>query len=62
MSASDVIRPSVRVHGRRVAAMKIGTVDQETANASGAHLSEGDLLAGEGGHVAIEARSRPPSK
>jgi hypothetical protein len=33
----------------------VGAIDQETTNASGAHLSEGDfLLAGEGGHVPIK--------
>jgi hypothetical protein len=26
------------------------SINQETANATGAHLSEGDFLAGEGGH------------
>src|SRR5260221_10436214 len=33
-------------------------MDQETANARGAHLGEGDFfLAGEGGHAAMKARS-----
>jgi hypothetical protein len=51
----DVIGPSVRAHGRPVAAAIIGTVNQETAHASGAHLSEGDLLlAGEGGHAPLK--------
>jgi hypothetical protein len=48
----DVIRPSVGAHGRRVAALVVRAIDQETANAKGAHLSEGDvLLAGEGRHA-----------
>jgi hypothetical protein len=34
-----------------MAALVIGAIDQKTTNASGAHLCEGDLLAGEGGHV-----------
>jgi hypothetical protein len=29
----------------------IRAIDQETANASGAHLGKGDLLAGEWGHA-----------
>ena len=29
----------------------IRAIDQQTANASGAHFSEGDLLAGGAGHV-----------
>jgi len=33
-----------------MAAAIIGTVDQEAANASGAHLGEGDFLAEDGGH------------
>jgi hypothetical protein len=40
--------------------MIVRAIDQETTNASGAHLSEGGLLlAGEFGHGAIEARWRP---
>ena len=42
-----------------MAAVIIRTVDQETANATGAHLSEGDLLAGESGHAPFKrARSK----
>jgi hypothetical protein len=37
-------------------------IDQETANASGAHLSEGDLLAGEGVHAPIIAGLRDAFK
>jgi hypothetical protein len=41
-----------------VAAFIIRAIDQETANASGAHLGEGNLLrAGQGGHSGIKARS-----
>jgi hypothetical protein len=32
-----------------MAAVIVGAINQETANAGGAHLSEGDLLAGEFG-------------
>jgi hypothetical protein len=39
-----------------VAAPIIGAIDQETANAGGAHFGEGDLLA-DFGHAAIEARA-----
>jgi hypothetical protein len=39
-----------------MAAAEIRAIDQETANATGAHLSEPDLL-GWGGHAAIEARA-----
>jgi hypothetical protein len=48
----NAIRPSVAADRGPMAAPEIGAVDQETANASGAHFSEGDLL---GGHGAIEA-------
>jgi hypothetical protein len=44
----DGIRPSVAADCRRMAAPIIRSIDQETANAGGAHLSEGDLLAGDG--------------
>jgi hypothetical protein len=38
-----------------MAAPIIGTVDQEIANARGAHFAQGDLLlAGEGGHVPLK--------
>jgi hypothetical protein len=39
----NVIRPSVGAHGCPVAALVIRAIDQETANASGPHFSEGDL-------------------
>jgi hypothetical protein len=40
-----------------MAALVIRTIDQETTNAGGAHLSEGDLLlaSGHGGRAAIYA-------
>src|ERR1700726_678539 len=48
----DVIRPVVAADCRRMAAPVVRATDQETANARGAHLSEGDfLLAGEGRHA-----------
>jgi hypothetical protein len=47
----DVIRPSVAADRDRVAAPIIGAIDQETANAGGAHLGEGDLLAGRFAHA-----------
>jgi hypothetical protein len=52
----DVIRPSVGADRCVVAATIIGTVDQETANASGAHFGEGDFLLsrGEGGHAPLK--------
>ena len=46
----DIIGPSIAADRCVVAAMIIGTVDQETANASGAHFCEGDLLASRFGH------------
>jgi hypothetical protein len=53
---ADVIRPAVAAHGCVVTASIIATVDQEAANASGAHLCEGDLLvrAGEGRHAPLK--------
>jgi hypothetical protein len=51
----NVIRPSIGVGRCVVAAMVIGAIDQETANASGAHFAEGDLLwAGEGVHAPLK--------
>jgi len=56
----DVIRPLVCAERNRVAALVIRAIDQDAAHASGAHLSEGDLLraalfvvaaAGEFGHA-----------
>jgi hypothetical protein len=47
---TDVIRPSIAVDRRHVTTAIIGAIDQETANASGAHFCEGDFLrAGESG-------------
>ena len=46
----NVIRPSVAADRCPMAALVIRAIDQETANAGTAHLSEGDLLAGELGH------------
>ena len=47
----NVIRPSVCADRDRVAALMVRAVDEDAANASVAHLSEGDLLrAGNGGH------------
>jgi hypothetical protein len=47
----NVIRPSIGADRYRATALVIRTIDQDTANAAFAHLSEGDfLLAGEGGH------------
>jgi hypothetical protein len=36
-----------------MAAPEIGAIDQQAANAGGAHFSQGDLLAGEFGHGGI---------
>jgi hypothetical protein len=48
---ADVIRPSIAADRCVVAAAKIGAIDQETANASGAHFPEADFVrAGDGGH------------
>jgi hypothetical protein len=55
----DVIRPSIAADRCVVAAAKIGAVDQETANASGAHFPEADFVrAGDGGHGTM--KTRPP--
>ena len=40
----DVIGPSVRAHGRRVAASIVGAIDQEAANAGGSRFSKSDFL------------------
>ncbi len=56
-----LIRPSVAADRGPMAAAVIAAIDQQPANAGGAHLAEGDLLAGVG-HGAIEARARPESK
>ena len=39
----DVIRPSIGVDRRRVAALVIGAIHQDAANAAGTHVSEGDF-------------------
>jgi len=44
MRQPDVIGPSVRAHGRRVAAPIIRTIDQQAANAGDAHLAQSDFL------------------
>jgi hypothetical protein len=51
----DVIRPSVRADRDGVAAAIVLAIDQQTAHASVAHLSEGDFLrTGEGGHALLK--------
>jgi hypothetical protein len=47
----NVVRPSDAADRCPVAALVARAIDQETANASGVHFSEGDLLAGEFGHA-----------
>jgi hypothetical protein len=50
-----IVRPSVTAYGHVAPAPVIRAIDQEPANASGAHLGEGDLLlAGEGGHAPLK--------
>ena len=46
----NIIRPSVAADRGPMAAMVVGAIDQETANATGSHFSEGDLLWA-GGHL-----------
>jgi hypothetical protein len=46
----DIIRPSVGADCGPVAAPIVGAINEQPANASAAHLSEGDLLAGKFGH------------
>jgi hypothetical protein len=61
----DVIRPMVPADCDPVAAFVIRAIDQETANPSGAHLGEGDLLAGRFGHAATpccKKRKRPTKR
>src|SRR6202022_4441405 len=51
----DVIRPPVAADGDPVAALVIRAINQQTANARSAHLSEGDLLlAGAFGHAPLK--------
>jgi hypothetical protein len=66
---ADIIGPLIATDCRVVAAAIIGAIDQETANASGAHFREGDLLAvawrlatGEGGHAVIKSARLPNGK
>jgi hypothetical protein len=40
----DVIWPSLTADRCRMAAFIVRAIDQETANASGAHFGEGDFL------------------
>jgi hypothetical protein len=49
----NAIRPSVAADRCRMAALVIRAIDQETANASGPHFSEGDL-SGWGGHAPLK--------
>jgi hypothetical protein len=44
-----------------MAAVIVGAIDQEAANASGTHFSECDFLAGSFGHAPIEARCEDAS-
>jgi hypothetical protein len=58
----DIIGPSVSANCRQVAALVVGAIDQETTNASGAHLCEGDfLLAGESGHAPFKRGQNNPA-
>jgi hypothetical protein len=51
----DVIRPSVTADRGPMAALVIRAIDQNPADASGAHFGEGDLLlAGELGHARLK--------
>jgi hypothetical protein len=53
----NIIGPSVAADGCPMAAVIIGAIDQETANAGGAHFSEDDLLlAAKGRHAGMKAR------
>jgi hypothetical protein len=49
----DIVRPFVGADRRDVAALLVGAVDQDAAHAGGAHLGEGNFLAGEFGHVVL---------
>ena len=53
----DIIGPSVATDRRPMAAVIVGAIDQEAANASGAHFGEGDLLRAGDGHAPLK-RSR----
>src|SRR5258706_10992117 len=58
----DVIGPSVAADRRPMAAVIVGAIDQQAANAGGSHLSEANFLlarfygaaAGEGGHAPLK--------
>jgi hypothetical protein len=46
----NLVGPSVGADRDPMAALEIGAIDQQAANAGGAHFSQGDLLAGEFRH------------
>ncbi len=46
----NIISPSVAADRGRTAAVVVRAIDQQAPHAGGSHLSEGDLLVGEGGH------------
>src|ERR1700730_2194497 len=55
-----IIAPAIGADLDGVRAPIVGAIDQETANARGAHLSESDLLlAGECGHAPLKRESLP---
>ena len=56
----EIIGAAIRADRERVAAAVVCAVDQDTANASGAHFCEGDLLAawGNGGHGLLKRALR----
>jgi hypothetical protein len=59
----EVIGPAVSADRGRVAAVIVGAVDQDAANALFVHLGEGDLgRAGRGGHAPIIPLIRPEAK
>src|SRR6266705_2649360 len=60
-----MIRPSIAADRRRMAAVMVRTVDQETANAGRSHFPEGDFLLacrrGWFGHGPLKRESLPPA-
>ena len=58
----DVIRPSVAADRCPMTALVIRAIDQETANVSGAHLGEGDLLLAAGLGKAHDSANRAGSE
>jgi hypothetical protein len=55
----DIIRPPLGADGRPKAALVIRAIDQQPANAGGAHFGECDLAAGFGhGVICCNAKSR----